>query len=509
MARLESQAKMGTFPLDDWRVDQLGNLLKNTRSQNGSVVGKILDPFADTGETIKKLADKWNMEPFAVELKEEAAREAQELLGVSNAIWADSYNGVVMSNNHFDVLYLNPPYDSDFSEMESRRSEYKALRHHWKYLRFGGVVIWVAYKNHITEKVARFLMENCKAVFPFYWAEPHLGQYTQVCLIGIKKDNDKDEPFSPNYTEHAVQHLKGVGSRIVDDNIPIEESRFIEMSEGITQENFKQPLCQYKYIVGHRTIRNKKTGETKKVIDSRIAIYGTEADNLQFRRKEADIPLLEKMHEGHGVHRLEGFDNFFRISVIEEQNDTPIAKPRTGQLGLIIAAGMINQTTLMHNDQLCMIRGSVRQKEFTASVQDEMDKNNNPTTVTTVHRMPTPVVTILYEDGTVENLTEEDALVNFIGEHMNQLLEIYERKYKPSYDMKIHPEWGKVFDQNKIKGKHEYLPTQEYYSVATAEQLMRQGKMVDVAEMSFGKTSCALAALEMMYRFERGKEAIQ
>lgn len=508
MARQSSQAAMGTYPLDSWRVAQLANLIKNIKSQNGSVVGRILDPFGDTGKAVKTLADKWGMEPFSVELKEEAARKSQELLGVSNAIYADCYTGVVMSNAGFDVLFLNPPYDTDYSEMESHRSEYKALRHHWKYLRYGGVVIWVAYQHHISSKVARYLAENCKAIFPFYWEKPHLGQYTQVCLIGIKKDSHKAQPFSPNYTEKIVQHLKAVGSRDIDEKIPIEESRFIEMSEGITQENFKKPMCNYKYIVGHREIRNKKTGEVKKVVDSRIAIQGTPIKNLIFRRKDADIPLLEKIHEGHGLHRLPGFDTFFRMNVINAQDDTPIAKPRTGQLGLIIASGMLNQVTLMHNNRLCMIRGSVKQKEFTASVEEETDNNNNEQTITTVHRMPTPVVTILYEDGTVENLTEEDALVDFIGEHMEQLLDIYESRYTPDYDMYIHPEWGKVFDENKIKGEHEYIPTQEYMSVATAEDLMRKRKMVMVAEMSMGKSPMSIAVLEMMYRFEQSKEAM-
>lgn len=495
MARPQSQAKMGTFPLDSWRAEQLIKIIKNT----GASQGKILDPFCDTGEIVKQLGEAWNMQAYGVEIKEEAAREAQTNLGVANALFADSYTGVRMSNNAFDILYLNPPYDIDYSEVESHRAEYKGLRDHWKYLRFGGMVIWVAYKHHISKTVARFFFEKCKRVYPFYWTKEHMGQ-VQICIIGLKKDSKKGKGMSPNAIEKGVEHLYNVGSRLVDDNIPIDKSKFKEMSERLTDKNHR------KGMVVVRTLRSKKDPSKKRKLWG-IPINGIHINHFSFATKEPDVKLVKEINEKSGLHRLPSFHDAFRTIQLNSQNEQPIAQARAGQLGLMISAGMMDGIILTHKERRCMMRGSVKTTELTASIKDEVDSHDNTRVITTVHEMPTPSVIILYANGEVENLTEENSLVEFIDIHIKQLLKIYSDRYKPAYDMTIHPMWGEVFDNNSINGKHEALPTQEFVAVATAEQLMRNREEILVGEPAFGKTSIALYVMEMMYQFEEQKYA--
>lgn len=491
MARIESAAKMGTYPLDEWRAEQLIKVVKNTGAR-----GRILDPFCDTGHIVKTLGDAWDMDAFGIELKEEAARQAQNLLGEGSAIYADSYSGVRVTNASFDILYLNPPYDTDYSDMSAQRSEYKALRHMWKYLRYGGLVIWVAYKHHISKHVAGFFFEKCKMVYPFYWEKPHLDNYTQVCLVGLKKDSDKDQPLSPKAIMMGTEHLRRVGTRKAEENIPIEKSRFVELGEGLTKS--------HKYMAMRRKVKNKKTGAVKTVVDRRIAIKGHPGGIFSFSRKEPDPKLAVEMHEKYGPQTRPEFKDIFRVAILDEEIQ-PIAKPRSGQLGVIMASGLLDTETLTHNGKRCMIRGNTKHRTLTVKTEEEMDANNNERTIITEHTIPTPTVTIVYEDGAVENLTEDDSLVEFIGEHMDQLFEIYRNKYQPSYDMKIDPMWGEIFDNNLIKGQYEYLPTQEYMAVAAAEHLMREGRLVVVGEMSLGKTAIANAVIQMAHKFEEVK----
>lgn len=485
MARPESAAKLGTFPLDDWRADQLINTIKNIGHG-----GSIMDPFMDTGHIVSKLADAWGMTAYGCEIKEEAARQAQDALGYGNAIYGDSYSAINATNFGFDILYLNPPYDSDVSDT-SGRSEMKALRHFWKYLDKGGLCIWVAYKHHITKHVAEHFFSKCSQVYPLYWSEPHLGVYTQVCIIGVRGQDPKSPSFSPKTIASASSHLVAVGN----GTIPIEKSKFMEMESGL--KGFK-----HKHMVGKITIKNKKTGEKKKVLDTRIAVKPNMA-KIHFRRNKPDTELLAKLDREYGPQNSSDFDAAFRMTVLSDEDINPIAKPRAGQIGVIIASGLLDNVILRHEGRLCMIRGSTKRKVYTAKVETERDANKNERKVETVHDIPVPTITVIYEDGEVANLTEDNDLTEFISQHIDQLFDIYKDKYKPSYDMTIHPEWGSVFDNNLILGAHEYLPTQEHVSTAIAEELMRNRRMIFVGEMSFGKTASTNAIMSIMSKFEK------
>jgi hypothetical protein len=59
---------------------------------------------------------------------------------------------LVASNEAFGILWANPPYDHDKLAKASRRVEFRYLRHAWKWVQDGALVLWVVYNHHLTEE---------------------------------------------------------------------------------------------------------------------------------------------------------------------------------------------------------------------------------------------------------------------------------------------------------------------------------------------------------------------
>jgi tRNA G10 N-methylase Trm11 len=113
---------------------------------------KILDPYAGEGAFLETAAKAWNVTPYANELDGERAAKCIERFGPKQAVRGDAER-LIASNNAFQLLWCNPPYDHDGSGAAgNKRIELRYLRHSWKWAADGGIVMWVVYRQHITEE---------------------------------------------------------------------------------------------------------------------------------------------------------------------------------------------------------------------------------------------------------------------------------------------------------------------------------------------------------------------
>ena len=118
MSRLANAEKAGYFKIPA-SVTEL--LVTHMTAPQG---GRILDPCAGEGTALVTFAEKLGLDPFGVELHEdraEAAREVVSQLIASHAtadehttrILHDSYLNLITSQGGYNLLYCNPPYDHD------------------------------------------------------------------------------------------------------------------------------------------------------------------------------------------------------------------------------------------------------------------------------------------------------------------------------------------------------------------------------------------------------------
>ena len=171
MSRMENREVMGFFAIDPKHHAAITSLVAPATPAH-----KLLDPYAGKGEFLEVAAQAWNVTPYANELDGERAEKCLERFGPKQAVRCD-VERLIASNNAFSIGWYNPPYDHDKLASGNKRVEFRYLRHSWKWIQDGGLVLWVVYLHHLTEDAATFLAKNSLRVD--VWALPgkHLGEY--------------------------------------------------------------------------------------------------------------------------------------------------------------------------------------------------------------------------------------------------------------------------------------------------------------------------------------------
>lgn len=139
MARLASQEKAGYFPLPTSLLPTIASHIQ--RSTNN---GRFLDPCAGEGSAAVALSEVLGLSPFGIELHEERGSEASGRFPAGQFLTCD-FRAATVSRGSMSLLYLNPPYDTDDSELnaQSTRLEYQWLRDTRGWLTTGGVLVYV------------------------------------------------------------------------------------------------------------------------------------------------------------------------------------------------------------------------------------------------------------------------------------------------------------------------------------------------------------------------------
>ena len=178
MARAESKMVMGYLPIDEQHHLAILSLVAPATR-----VHRLLDPFAGEGEFLDVAARAWNVTAYANELDGERAAQCLERFGPQQAVRCD-VERLIASNKAFSIGWYNPPYDHDKLAADGKRVELRYLRHAWKWIQNGGLVLWCVYRTHLTEKAAAFLAKHSTRVD--VWAQPgkQLGEYG-VCLRNV------------------------------------------------------------------------------------------------------------------------------------------------------------------------------------------------------------------------------------------------------------------------------------------------------------------------------------
>jgi hypothetical protein len=202
MARASSKAIMGYLPIDPKHHAAILSLVAPATPAH-----RMLDPFAGEGAFLEAAAHYWNVTPYANELDGERAQQCLERFGPTQAVRCD-VERLLASNNAFSVGWFNPPYDHDSTASGSKRVEFRYLRHAWKWIQDGGLVLWAVYVQHLTEEAVGFLARNSTQVD--VWALPgkHLGEYQQIVVAAVKgMPSDPERLYSQIMGQKAQPRL--------------------------------------------------------------------------------------------------------------------------------------------------------------------------------------------------------------------------------------------------------------------------------------------------------------
>ena len=298
-----------------------------------------LDPTCGEGEILAFLANSHpGVVMYGVELDKGRATKAQQVL--HHCINAP-IESMVISNQAFSLLWLNPPYDfglKSFDEDKASRKELEELQRNVNYLQEGGILIYIIPSYRFSDKrIARFLSIHFEhvAIARFTDENEDYDQYKQAVFIGKKKEGA----------------MKAYNEKLFDFLLKMESDHF-------TKEHVS-PLDQ---IVGKR--------------EWVIPAGPTEIKTFYSR--------LEQKSDYHkGILTSTGFEALKNRTKRKALTigGNPIMPINNGQRALLLAAGAINGY-LGEGDSLHLVQGM--EDVFTKKSEEKITSESGSTTTKTV-----------------------------------------------------------------------------------------------------------------------------
>lgn len=158
-----------------------------------------LDPTCGEGLILKQLTEArderdFTIHTYGVELDKRRAELAKDAI---QTVVQAPIESMIISNDAFSLLMLNPPYDNTMlgiGEDKTERKEYTELVRGTRYLAPGGIMIYIIPSYRYTDKkIARFLASHFEDIAVTRFTDEDYPDFRQSIFIGKKKKADYKE----------------------------------------------------------------------------------------------------------------------------------------------------------------------------------------------------------------------------------------------------------------------------------------------------------------------------
>ena len=194
--RNAGRTRMGFFPLPLAEARRIRQFLL---LPNGPA--SALDPCVGDGAAFAEITSDGEVLRYGIEL--EAGRAAQARSKGIDVIHGNCFD-VQCPVDSFSMLYPNPPYDFELGEQNSQRMERLFLEHTYRWLRPGGVLVFVIPGPRIGECSA-VLSTHFRDVRVYRLTEPESVRYKQVVLFGVRRTRHERERLGDSDITRARQ----------------------------------------------------------------------------------------------------------------------------------------------------------------------------------------------------------------------------------------------------------------------------------------------------------------
>lgn len=447
--RIAAAEKMGYYPTPPISLEMITQLLRPA-NKGGSF--RFLDPCAGQGEALSQVATAMQshgaqVRTYGVELSDTRAPLAADVLDQCIcADWAD----ITCSHKSISLLWLNPPYDDEVGEKETRkrRLEYIFLQNTLKVLQTGGLLVYIVPLKLLQLKnVAKFLVGYFEGLRIYKLLGGEFERFGQVVLFGYRKPSGSlDERELAKLDQQArLEHLQELDATCAPLLVPT------------------ATLADAKFFI------RKISLSASEVVD----VVNT-----------------------HGARGSRHWADMLRL--VNNGVFTPVVPLRTGHVGSLISSGQMG--TVQVDDVLAKGR-SVKIIEY---LDDEgnLVKEDSLDVARSRERFETRVFT-LAQDGAFTELATVNELQNFLEGNAGAIAEVMAERYQPMYAKPTQEEWNKLAPL--LKGKSlpgrktsGLLPAQKHVAIAASRSVQGQGWVDIIAEMGCGKTAMSLATLELI-----------
>lgn len=470
MARSEAVKKGLFYPTEQTHLDLIVSAFKPYENELAAPA-YFLDFSAGDGRTGLAF-QKLGLTPLLVELDQQRALICQALFGSDYALNDDGLS-FRMSGGSAIVVLTNPPYNDDPTDKHKSRTELTFIRRGHQFVADDGWQIGIVYAHRLSQDLLYSFGRYTDRVDIYRMPGLHLGRYMQVAVFAHYSEEPMSSPdtwamrMAKRAELNAQMALKArSGERPTDEELEQAFPRLDKIEQG-----------QYE-LPAPPTIRH-----------------------FYFMPNHIPPRQLLAIARSHGPHHLKQAQQAFVYQPYAPRFN-PVIVPNKDQLINSISAGMFDNVQLTLDGKRMFVRSVIRREQRPAETETEYNEDGTVTDKTRIRIVPVPHITTLDEFGNIQDISSDDALVEFIKNTADELLNKAASRFNPKYtfnfvtgDLKSYldhvrlSKWGKV---NRL------LTTQKHVIAAMYKVLSEERAITLVGEQGSGKTAITLTLMDAM-----------
>ena len=350
MSHIGNKIKAGFFATPERQGNYLRSLLRFT----GDVA--VLDPTCGAGDILRQIAtqtdnSEFGVRTYGVELDKRRAGLAKENLDV---VVQAPIESMIISNDSFGLVFLNPPYDHTmlgYGDEKTERKEYTELVRGFRYLKEGGVMVYIIPSYRYADlKIAKFLSTHFEQITVTRFTDEDYPDFRQCIFIGKKLGHDNKV-----FNEELYAFLQQMGDedfvmkRVSPLNHLISRTEWVIPTLNPNIRTFTSRI-EDKSEFGVLLRDNKGLHALKERTRPRQLILGGEPiTNLQqglMALLLASGAVNGVLGEGDTLHVVQGMEVVSKSITEENTEDTLVTKSRTKRevvIKYITPQGVINK----------------------------------------------------------------------------------------------------------------------------------------------------------------------
>ena len=198
--RANAREKLGYYPLAPTEAERIrGFLILDSIESPGGV----LDPCAGTGAALATITAGTKAVRYGIELDAYRAKEAEHM--VDSVVHGNAFD-THCAVESFSCIFENPPYDFEVSEGRNGRMERLFLEHTYRWLKPGGVLIFVVPGDRLATCVDVLSVHfRDKALYRL--REPEAQRYKQIVVFGVRRTKREREQLRDSDVSRAKAKL--------------------------------------------------------------------------------------------------------------------------------------------------------------------------------------------------------------------------------------------------------------------------------------------------------------
>ena len=189
VVRFQGKSRLGFYPLPLAEAQRIRRFLWFP-----DVPSSAIDPCVGDGAAFEAITTGAAVIRYGIELDAYRAEQARER--IPNIVRGNALE-VQCPVEYFGLLYLNPPYDWALGPADSRRTEQAFLSHAYRWLKPGGVLLFVIPGERLAE-CSQILATHFRDVRVYRLEAPECMRYKQVVVIGVRRSRRERERLTDN-----------------------------------------------------------------------------------------------------------------------------------------------------------------------------------------------------------------------------------------------------------------------------------------------------------------------